>query len=195
MWDIITKPLEKLGEAKKEKNIKKTLLVQLVGVIMFALSLIFFALGLFFFKREIIPGIFVVAILSGILVYVLLLLFALVLKHIMGIFAGKKDYFAALTPMAYSLFIFSTGLLIASILALIPTFVGPLLALFVMLYTLAVSQPVWVKGTMELFDVDAITVVIAYVILIIAFTLALSIATTGRFLEIVQNFPGVKLPF
>ena len=64
-----------------------------------------------------------------------------------------------------------------------------------MLYALAISQPVWVKGTIELFEVDVITVVIAYVILIITFTLALSIATTGRFLDMVQNFPGLNLPF
>jgi len=189
MKDILMRPFEAVAEAKKHKNLGKTVEVMLFAVILAGLSI-------FFFYLPIGAGFALYSgILGAIVLFVGVLVSSFVLQLVFKIFTKKNDFFLAFTPLAYAWLIVSTGMLAASILVLIPTFIGPLMAYLVALPAFAVGLAVYLRGLMLTYDTDLITVLVALGITLISLASALSLVVAGDVVDFFrQVFTSSLIP-
>jgi hypothetical protein len=173
MKAILMKPFDALADAKKHKLLGKTVEVMLLAVILAGLSIFFFylELGTSYSLYS--------AILGAIVLFVGVLVASFVLQLVFNIFTKKNDFFLAFTPLAYSWLIVATGMLAASILVKIPTFIGPMLAYLVGLPAFAVGLAVYLRGLMLTYDTDLITVIVALAITMVSLASALSLVVAG----------------
>lgn len=168
MFKTIYAPLESIDDAKKNKNIGRTMITLLVSSILLAITALINFLKLGVEGKSLIYT--VLGTLIGIFVTYLFLgwLFSLTMK----VFAKKTTYYDTLTPVVQGLFILTTGALVAVILGFIPLGIGQVLGTLVTIVAIILSYSITIKSTMELTGTDIVTTVVGLLILFMSFVIA-----------------------
>ncbi len=174
MWTILTKPAEAITKAKREKDLGKSMLVLLVAVLIFGLDVLLFSGAVY---RSGFGSAFLAGILAAIMFFIGIIILGFLLQVGLHVLTGHDDFFSSVTPLAYSWLVLACGMLIATILGLIPTFIGPLLGVLVMLPTLVLFHVVFIKGIIELYETDLLTAIVAVFIVYTAISMALTWGT------------------
>lgn len=164
--DILRNPGKAFTQAKKKKNLGKSLLILIESSVLFALAALVIALSL---------GQAMLALGAAVSVFVIVFVFGIVFSYVVQIAAvtlgGKGRYFEGLTVVSYSLAPMSAGIFIASLLFVIP-FVGIVGAL-VMAVLFALGLAALYRGIKDMFSVDLITSLIVVSVVTISFIIAI----------------------
>lgn len=183
MKQIVKEPLRAISEAKKHKDMKKTLLALGYGGLMLAVGSLFWAKTLL---KEDIAG-----ALSLLLVFWLgFALLGFLVHFAMKVMKGKSDYYSGLTPLAFMALITGFGVLVASVLNLIPYF-GVILMTLVLLATFVLANTVFLKAMLEFYETDLLTVLVVMLIIYLAIVMAISgslLTTLMRYAPLLGNF-------
>ena len=192
--EIFQNPGKELARAKKEKKLGKS-----VGVLAFSWILMAATVWI---SASLASGLAGVPLLSSLGVFVSAsgtamaaaaatfvigligsLFLAYPLQVVLNAMGGKGQYFQALTPIAYSLFVASVGLLVAAILSFIPMGIGALLGFVVLAVTLPLSVVVLLRGVKDLWGMDWLGSVIGVGIYALGVGAAISIAALSASLS------------
>ena len=170
------KPQEAIEEVKKERNLSTPIIYLLIAGILTAISLAILSYnvgGTISSETKLAqmlsnPGIAAVA--GFLLVFVGGLLGGLYYMLVMGALRTESDYFAGVATIAHTAMPASLGLLILSILSLIPK-VGAIVGAIIGLIFFALSAGTLYNATREFFDTDMITAFVG----VSAFVLSMSV--------------------
>jgi len=170
------KPQEAIEEVKKERNLSTPIIYLLIAGILTAISLAILSYnvgGTISSETKLAqmlsnPGIAAVA--GFLLVFVGGLLGGLYYMLVMDALRTESDYFAGVATIAHTAMPASLGLLILSILSLIPK-VGAIVGAIIGLIFFALSAGTLYNATREFFDTDMITTFVG----VSAFVLSMSV--------------------
>lgn len=170
------KPQEAIEEVKKERNLSTPIIYLLIAGILTAISLAILSYnvgGTISSETKLAqmlsnPGIAAVA--GFLLVFVGGLLGGLYYMLVMDALRTESDYFAGVATIAHTAMPASLGLLILSILSLIPK-VGAIVGAIIGLIFFALSAGTLYNATREFFDTDMITAFVG----VSAFVLSMSV--------------------
>lgn len=153
---IIKDPVKSIEQAKRQKQINRTVLLLLESCIVFGIASALAVMR----NLSLTYSSLVMAASSGISFLGLLLIAsvitAFVIEIILRTLGGKGKYYEALTAVSYSLVPVSAGFLIASIMLFMPA-VGSMLAFLFLLPAFALGMSLLYRSIKELFGVDTIT--------------------------------------
>ncbi|MDO8428087.1 MAG: YIP1 family protein [Candidatus Diapherotrites archaeon] len=194
MLNVLTNPIEALMEAKKEASLGKAFVELIIAAVLFAVAA-YLGLGQLFSGLANVPGIGSLVsggalfLAAGVFFAVIVfgVIAGFIATQIFKILGGTGGFSAGLTPLAYSWFLTSVGVVLAILLNFIPI-IGALLATLVLLYFFAVGTAVSFRGFKELFDIDYVTVLVGVTLFWGAFGLALNMIAT---LAIAQTLVGL----
>jgi hypothetical protein len=156
MCKILFSPVEEIRVFKKHKRIGKSFLYLLYALIIGLVSAMIFSLKLGVqFSNAVLYSLVGVVVL-----FVLVLFNAFLFKTVFWVLKGKCNFFASLTAICFSCFVWSVGLFVALLLNFIPK-AGFVLSALVLSVTLILAVSVKIKSVMELFEVDLVTSVFA----------------------------------
>ena len=177
--DIIKNPAKSLAEAKKKRDINKTLIILVENAVLFAV-----AAGLIVARTGLAGGLLLTSV-SAAFLFVLIgaLLFGLVVQISATTLGGKGQYFEGLTSVVYSLTPISAGIFVVALLSLIPFTAG--IQIIVMALSFALGFSLIYRGIKELYKTDMITafVVVSVTILVIfaAIYVSMGLSLLGHF--------------
>lgn len=181
--ELLKTPLTAIKNAKKEKDIGKTINVLIISWILCGIS--FFIVGV---REGIsllnITGFSISVFLLGILCTMLFGYFTYLIMNVLG---GKGRYFAGLTSITYSCFPLSFGSIITAFLFLLHPVLGIVLGFIIVGAYAALSLSVLYKSVKELFAVDLITSWIGLGLLATAIVITIYV--------VVLFYPGVLTQF
>jgi hypothetical protein len=202
LFNILTKPVEALLEAKQDKSMTKALSELVVASLLFAIAA-FIGAGQLFAGFISIPSVaslvaggqalLAVAVFFGVLVLGLIAGYvAKVIFQTLG--SGKADFVSGLTPLSYAWLLTAVGMIVAVLLNYIPV-AGPFLGGLIALYFFALATAVVFRGFKEMFEVDMITVLVGVGLLWGAFGLAASIGTFLGVSQVLSSLASVLAQF
>ena len=175
--NILRNPVKSLLEAKKKKNMNKTLLVLVENSVLFgiAAALIIARIGF--------SGLLLGSAAATFLVILIgILLFGLVVHISATTLGGKGKYFEGLTAVTYAMTPMSVGIFVSSLLALVPLTAG--LQVIVLALSFALGFSLLYRGIKELYSTDMITafvvVSIAILVIFISIYASLGLSLLGR---------------
>ncbi len=164
MIDLFFSPLKAITHAKRNKNFAYTfLLLLLASVAGFISTLVL--------TKSLAVKIVLFALLTLVSSLIGTLVMALFFWITMRILTEKGGYTDALTLVTYPMFVGSVGFMVASLLGLIP-YAGPVLMGLLMVFVIVLSQALLFKLGMELYDIDAVTMMIGLTMVYMAILLA-----------------------
>jgi hypothetical protein len=163
MIDLFFSPLKAITHAKQSKNFAYTFLLLLLASVASFLSTLVITKSLAV-KVVLFALLSLVSSLLGTLVVALFFWIA------MRLLTEKGGYYDALTLVTYPLFVGSVGFLVASLLGLIP-YAGPVLMGLLLVFVFVLSQALLFKLGMELYDIDAVTMMIGLTMVYMAILL------------------------
>ena len=175
--DLLKNPVKSIMDAKKKRNMNKTLLVLIESAVLFAIasSLIVSRIGL----SVLLVG---SAIATFLVVVIGILLFGLAVHISATTLGGKGKYFHGLTSIAYAMLPISVGMLVASLLAFAPLTAGLQVIVFALSFALGFSMIY--RGIKELYGMDMITVFvvvsIAVVVVFVSIYASLGLSLLSR---------------
>lgn len=170
---MLLDPGAALMQAKKEKSLGLSVGLLVVAAVLFA---IFVAVaGQNFASSISLLGQGTAARLAGalagalaltafVLVFVGGLFYGYIVQLVMNTLGGKGQYFEGLTPVAYTSFLVSVGMLVGWILSNIPT-IGAVLGAAVAVIFGALGIAAFFRGVKELFGVDYLTALIGSLVI------------------------------
>lgn len=188
--DLIKNPSAAILKAKKAKNYSTTFMVLVVEwlLIGIAFAIIPAVMGGIF--AVIGAGLGIVMFLAGI---ISMLFWGLLTQLVMKTLGGKGTFFHGLTAITYTVFPFSLGIFILSILSLVPI-LGIILGFIVMSMFSVISAAMLYKSIKELFSVDMITALIGISALILgivcAIFMTIFVGTAGN-LSTIMSMTGL----
>jgi len=181
--ELLKTPLTAIKNAKKEKDIGKTINVLIISWILCGIS--FFIVGI---REGIsllnITGFSISVFLLGILCTMLFGYFTYLIMNVLG---GKGRYFAGLTSLTYACFPLSFGSIVTAFLFLLHPALGIILGFIIVGAYAALSLSVLYKSVKELFAVDLITSWIGLGLLATAIVITIYV--------VVLFYPGVLTQF
>ena len=188
------KPQEAIEEIKKERNLSVPIVYLVIAGILTAISFAIFSYSVggtvSLEKRPLLaqllnnPGIaavggFLIVLIGG-------LLGGLYYMLVMGALKTKSDYFAGVATLAHTAMPASLGLLIVSILSLIPK-AGPIIGAIIGLIFFALSAGTLYNATREFFETDMITALVG----VTAFSLSISMVVLAAAFPQLPNLSKV----
>jgi hypothetical protein len=161
-FDVLKNPVKAIIDAKKKKNMTKTVIVLIESAVFFALSagIIVASTGLYdALLLSSVISMFVIVLVAG-------LLMGFVFYVAASTLGGKGGYFEGLTATSYALLPISIGVLISSILMVIPFTSG--LQVIVLAFTFALGFGIVYRGLKELYSMDMVTTLVVVSVSIVA---------------------------
>jgi len=168
---LIREPVKSIAKAKN-RNMMRTYKLLLAEWIIMGLGFLIIPLAMGSTMAMIASTAVIATIIMGI---VFTLFFGYLLTAAMRILGGKGDYYQGLTTLVYTIYPLAFGVLIASILSLIPI-AGMILGFLVVSVLAVMSVATFFRATMDLFRVDAIRAFIACQVMFLGFFLAFYIS-------------------
>ncbi len=153
--DFFKNPEKVIRTAKREKNINKTFVYQLLVSAIFAVSTYIATYRVY----SVFSGASVVlAAICFVLGVLGLFIVGFLAKIVMNILGGKGKYFEGLTAIVYSMVAPSFGAVISVLTALVPG--GVIIGIPVLIITIAIGYATFYRALKEFFRVDMITALI-----------------------------------
>ncbi len=164
--DILKDSPKSLLEAKKKRDIKKTVLVLVQTAVIFAA-----ASGILVVKAGLTDSI-VISSVASVFITILIagLLSALVIHVATSTLGGKGKFFEGITAVSYSFVPMSAGVLVAAILTFVPYSSG--IQLIVLAVGFSQGLATLYRGVKELYSTDMLTSFVALSVAILAIILA-----------------------
>ena len=189
------KPQEAIEEVKKERNLSTPIIYLLIAGILTAISLAILSYsvgGTISSETKLAqmlsnPGIATAA--GFLLVFVGGLLGGLYYMLVMGALRTESDYFAGVATIAHTAMPASLGLLILSILSLIPK-VGVIIGAIIGLMFFALSAGTLYNATREFFETDMVTALVG----VSAFALSMSVIIFAITFSLIPSLPKTITP-
>ena len=165
--DIIKNPVKSIAQAKKRKNMNKTLIVLVESAVLFAI-----AAALIVAKTNIYNIAVLGSALSAFFVTLIgMMLFGMTIHVSATILGGKGKYFGGLTAVSYGALPLSAGFFIVALLSLIPLTVG--IQIVIMAISAAMGLGIVYRGIKDLYSIDTVTSIVVVSIAMIALLIAL----------------------
>jgi len=166
---LFLKPAEAIEEMKGNEKFGKSFLVLVIAGVLLGITVLIGGQAL----GSLIPGASLIigwqgALIALVAIIILGLFSALILKIIMKVLTGKHSYHKSFATIAYPYLIFAIGILIVTLLSLIPV-VGSILGALVMVIFMALYLAAYIKMIKVLFETDFIVALIAAIILFVSF--------------------------
>ena len=159
MLDILAKPLSALAKAKKERNLGNVMMVLLVAAV-------FFGLSKPFLYRTFSGDAWGYALLTLLIVFVVTVILGFLVHIIFGILTGKHNFYNAITPLVYSMYILGAALLLSSIFRLVPWGIGEGLSTITLLYLGGLAIALNWRGYKDFYGTEYVTVLIMNIIVL-----------------------------
>lgn len=166
-FDIIKNPVKSINQAKKNKNMNKTLAVLVEDAVLFAI-----AAALIVAKTNAYNMAVLGSGLSAFFVTLIgIMLFGMTIHVSATILGGKGKYFEGLTSIAYGGFPLSVGFFIVALLSFVPLTIG--IQIVIMAITAAMGLGIIYRGIKDMYRIDMITSIVVVSIALIALFIAL----------------------
>ncbi len=149
---ILKSPVAAIAEAKKKRDINKTIITLLEFSAVFGL-----AASLITTRAAFSTALFAGSFLNSMSIFVILAVFLGLVVSIAAVnLGGKGEYYEGFTAVTYAFAPLSAGLLAISVLGYLPA-IGSLISFFVMFPVLAAALSVLYRAVKELYKTDMIT--------------------------------------
>lgn len=166
--DIIQKPVDAINKAKK-RDMNNTLFALFVSSALFALSFLLMTKQFLYIDISAMVTMFLSVF---ILVIIGEVVISYVTKVFMNVALSRGSYYEALTANVYSLPSLSVGVLVFSILEMIPV-IGMLIGALLLMGFIALSISTGFRAFKELYKTDLITVYVCFGLIFVSLILAL----------------------
>ncbi len=174
-------PIKTINREKKKKNTTEQVLTLIIASITFAIAIILISI-----KTEMLQNLYLTGILSAITYFILAPIGAFIYNLTLKIIANKGTYRDSFVAVTQTALILATGLLITSILLLIPQ-IGVLLALAVMFFTVIIGFSIFIRAMTTLTEANTIQVLTILAIVIVGLTIATQTILTIELLNETMN--------
>lgn len=170
---ILTQPEKAIAEAKKEKNLVKSVGILVASAIFLALAALIGVStpGMAKFGAQSAIGVFILVIVGG-------LFLGWIVKTAITTLGGVGKYFEGLTVVAYSLLPISIGVLIAAI-ASVAKVVGVVISFVSLAFFGVLSAAIMYRSVKDLFKTDMVTALVGVSVIYIAIIIAVYGSVSG----------------
>lgn len=159
-------PIKTIEKAKKNKDIKDTILTLLIASLMFAIATI-----ILFSKVSTATELSIMALVTSIVYFVMAFIGAFLYNFLINVIAGKGKYRHSLVAVVQTALIISAGFLLTTLLMLIPL-IGPLLGLIMLFLTIITGLAIFIRAMTTLTGANTTQVLTILLIMLIGTIMA-----------------------
>lgn len=186
-YHVLFHPHDAIKSVKSAKSIHEVLL-------MLVLSALLFGIALFLVFQNLL-----LAAISAVLIFLLVLFWALLLDVAFFVLMGKNAFYGTLASLTFGLFIWTSGTILNVLIGLLFVF-GPLfntiasgVSGIVMAFTLTFALVITVKALMQFHKIDLLTSLFALCVTHIAIIMGLYVVIFQNFLPILAEISQIPL--
>lgn len=160
---ILTSPEKAIAEAKKEKNLTKSIEVLVAAAVLLAIATLIGVLPIPTMANQRVEsalGVFLFVVVGG-------LFLGWIVKIAMTTLGGQGKYFEGLTVVSYSCLPISIGVLIAAI-ASVAGAIGAVISFVALAFFVVLGTAIMYRGIKDLFKTDMVTALVGVLVIYIA---------------------------
>ena len=168
--------IKAIEEAKKTKTIKEQITTLIISSLLFAIATILITMN-----TAVTANLFIVALITTLVYFVMAPIGAFIYNLLINVVANKGKYKDSLVAVVQTSLIISTGLLITSLLVIIPQ-IGYLLGLVVMFFTTIIGLAVFIRAMTTLTGANTTQVLTILIIMVVGILIATQIVISIQLL-------------